>query len=517
MGRYYPENLPDGVKAEIQETERHLKGKMDAWHTARSNFSETVVEGQLMRPLDEILQGWDARLQAFEAEEGDKSKAMDKMVALVRQRSEVIKAYIDQMTPADMRLTLETLARMEQYGQEFAKLLIDSTDPEKKKKYAWVENALRYVMGVPASGSSSADAKKDEIQDIAKHLVGEQVSQEQAGEPEPNFSYACTLLAFAKPEQRKEIVEKVLARKELEATAAKEGIPVLEAKKRLLKTLCDRGAVSPLEVEEALGKEAFSDPEMQAMADLWEEKYDYMKQAKYLAGESYGATNAANEMFTLSNILRVFGYVAGSATVLLNGIVNWKEIKEDPSYFFKIPQVWMGGAAIATSAVAGSDQTLGEMTASKDTIATWDGKKSRDALLSVVSASPRGWKKILEDNQYTGVRILAEFITQRCNDNGTLKEKEATAANFKEFLERQKRINPAKEAIYDSLLAQMNAIEKNERNPDVTATRFQKVANAFVKLNILGDNDQVAGIYQQSLDIAQGKSAPTTAATSPTP
>jgi len=239
------------------------------------------------------------------------------------------------------------------------------------------------------------------------------------------------------------------------------------------------------------------------MAALWEEKYDYIKRAQYLMGESYGAKNMANEMLTLKNVLTTFGYIAGSMTILLNGICNWKKIKEDPSYIAKIPQVWIGVGEIAAATFADSDKTLGEIVAGKDTIESWDIKKSQDGILSVVSASPRGWKTMLEGDQNFGVIALSEFVNSKLDSNENLQEKEATVAKFKEFLKFQESQNPGKN--YDKILAQLEAIEGKE-NPETTSTRFRKLTMAFSKLKIGGDT--AVETYQENLAIAQGKESP---------
>jgi hypothetical protein len=492
--RYYPEHLPEDVADTIKATERHVKGKMDAWHTDRANFAEEVVMARMMEPLDEVLRNWDEMVRDLTSQEGD--KAIAKLTDLVRQRSEVIKAQIDNMTPADMRLTVETLAKMEQYGEKFAELLKLTTSQE-KSQFSWVEDALRYVMGLPGvnqNGSADSKERKDKVYaSIVKALEN---PKNPTDIPEPNFSYACTLLAFAKPEDRKAIVAKALENPKLKAEP--------DGKKKFLTTLCHQGAVSPLEAEEYLAGEAtFSDTEIGAMAALWEEKYDYIKRAQYLMGESYGAKNMANEMLTLKNVLTTFGYIAGSMTILLNGICNWKKIKEDPSYIAKIPQVWIGVGEIAAATFADSDKTLGEIVAGKDTIESWDIKKSQDGILSVVSASPRGWKTMLEGDQNFGVIALSEFVNSKLDSNENLQEKEATVAKFKEFLKFQESQNPGKN--YDKILAQLEAIEGKE-NPETTSTRFRKLTMAFSKLKIGGDT--AVETYQENLAIAQGKESP---------
>ncbi|MFA6917748.1 MAG: hypothetical protein WC285_02840 [Candidatus Gracilibacteria bacterium] len=519
MSRYIPEHLPPEAKKTIEETADYVRDRVDAGSTDRADFSEAVAMNQIMSPVDEILQNWDTLVQ---------TKGQDDLIKLLTQRSEAIKAYVAQMTPAEMRLTLENLAKMEQCGQEFARLLTDSTNPENKEKYGWVEGALRYVMNLPATGESSKDAGKENIeQSIAEHLPGilsDDPSKQTAENLDANAAYAATLLAFASPDKRRSIIkicfEKEVSKKALKAKAVKREKTEIETQKDLLKALCERGAISPLEVDEAVKtvageKEKFTDEEIAVMSQHWEEKNNFLARAKELSVESYGAKNAANEMFTLSNVLRVFGYVAGSLTMALNGIFNFKKIKEDPSYFFRIPQVWLGAGEVAVAAYSDSDSTFGEMTASKETISNWDQNKAREGLLSVVSASPRGWKSLLEGaqlggNPYFGVKALGEFAAKRCNDNGKFKDKEGTVANFRKFLEEKERQTPGQG--YKSLLDQMNKVIQNENNAEVTETRFQKLAGSFVKLSILGDNAQALKSYEDNLEIAQGiETAPKTA------
>lgn len=239
------------------------------------------------------------------------------------------------------------------------------------------------------------------------------------------------------------------------------------------------------------------------MAILWEEKYDYIKRAKHLVGESYGAKNMANEMLTFSNILKTFGYVAGTMTVLLNGICNWKKIKENPSEFVKIPQVWIGVSEFAIASYMDSDKNFNEIASGKDSVESWDAKKSMDGLLSVVSASPRGWKAMLDDDQNFGVRTLGEFVAAKSDGNQELKTKEATVENFKGFLKTQETENPDKN--YDKILAQVESIEKSEGNLETTNTRFLKLTSAFSKLKIVGNGDQALETYKTSLAIAKGE------------
>lgn len=487
MNRFYPEYLPEEVRKDIKETESHVKRKINAWHTDRSNFSEEIVMRQLMKPLDEILQNWDERAVEFPGK--DKVERERGLAALVKRRAIVIKDQIDSMTPADMRLTLENLAKMEKYGEMFSEMLMVSTDmrdPEKQKEFAWVENALRYVMVHPGVGHSSVDANKSEVHKaIAKALKSYPSATD---EPQPAFSYACTLLAFASPKQRREIVE--LALKE-------EKDP-----KKFIKRLNEMGAVSPLEADEFL-KEKFDETELTEMGKAWEDKYDFLKRAKYLTEESYGAKNMANEMFTLSNALITFGYVAGSLTVLLNGICHWTDIKEDPMNFFKIKQVPIGAAGIVAAAIADSDKTVSEIVAGKDTMATWDDKKSLDGIYSVVSASPRGWKALLEEDNYLGVKAMGEFVAKYSKNPKDLKEKDATLENFKEFLTEESRKDSKKD--YGKILEKTKKIEETESSVDMSETRFKKLAMAFSKLDIVGDSDQARKTYVSKLKKAQGK------------
>ncbi|MFA7686036.1 MAG: hypothetical protein WCX95_04525, partial [Candidatus Gracilibacteria bacterium] len=199
MTRYYSEQLPEDVKNTIQDTVSHVKGKMDAWHTDRSKFAEDMVIGHLLKPLDEVLMNWEGMVQEFtdKSEKKDRGEAIDQLVKLVRERSEVITSYMNSMTPADMRLTVENLAKMEQYGHKFSELLTLTTSKEgtEKEKFAWVEGALRYVMGLPGEGQSTVSANEGKVHgDIAKALENPLGPKDT---PEPNFSYGCTLLAFA--------------------------------------------------------------------------------------------------------------------------------------------------------------------------------------------------------------------------------------------------------------------------------------------------------------------------------
>jgi hypothetical protein len=510
MTLFYPDNLPDSIKDEIKETERIVKSKIDAYNTDRSNFAEAVVKEKILSPLDDVLKNWrDLRMEQSE----------EALFELIKRRSEVIRAYVENMTPDEMRLTIENLAKMETLGNKFAELLVIGTDPEKKAKYGWVENALRYVMGLPLTGKSAASTVEDGIeQDIATHLL-ELLPRNPANSintnEESNAAFSWMLLAFAKPEQKRRIMEKCLKDPKLEERAKDRGEDLKTTQKTLLEALCERGAISPLEMEELGGRDNFSDQEIHDAATMWEEKYGFLERARHLAAESYGARNAANEMFTLTNIIKIFGYVVGTTTVVFNGICNWKTLKKNPSAFFKMPQVWLGAAEILTATYMDSDKNLSEITASKETLATWNATKSREALLAVISASPRGWKPLLEDDNYVGLRVMAEFVSQKCTDNKDLKEDEATVANFETFLNEQKKSNQEKAQIYDRLLSQLKQIKEGEKSEEITDTRFKKLANAFIKLDILGDNNQVK-IYRDNLDIAQGK-APRTESEPPIP
>ncbi|MDD3861332.1 MAG: hypothetical protein PHP74_00335 [Candidatus Gracilibacteria bacterium] len=490
MNRFFPEYLPEGIKQDIKETESHIKRRINAWNTARSNFSEEIVMRQLMKPLDEILQNWDEMSVEFPGK--DKIERESGLAELVRRRAEVIKAQIDSMTPADMRLTLENLAKMEKYGEILSKMLMDSTDmrdPEKQKKFAWVERGLRYVMGIPGVGHSSVDANKEDIhKDIAKALEN---PPKHTDEPQPAFSYACTLLAFASPKQRREIVELAL-----------KGEKDPKKQKDLIKRLNEMGAVSPMEADEFL-KGKFDEKELTKMGEDWENTYDFLKRAKYLTEESYGAKNMANEMFTLTNALKTFGYVAGSLTVLLNGICHWSDIKKDPMSFFKIKQVWIGAAEIGAAAIADSDKTVSEIVADKGTTESWDYKKSLDGIYSVVSASPRGWKAVLEEDGYLGVKALGEFVAKYSKNEKDLKEKDATLENFKEFLTEESRKDSKKD--YGKILGKLIKIEETEKTGGMSETRFKKLAMAFSKLNIVGDGEQARKTNVERLEEAQGK------------
>ncbi|MFA7686037.1 MAG: hypothetical protein WCX95_04530, partial [Candidatus Gracilibacteria bacterium] len=406
-----------------------------------------------------------------------------------------------------MRLTVENLAKMEQYGHKFSELLTLTTGPE-KEKFDWVKDALRYVMGLPGEGQSTVSANEGKVhEDIARALENPLGPKDT---PEPNFSYGCTILAFAKPEQRKAIVEIALGSDALQKRAQGKGgdLPtaLLAEKKSLLTILCNQGAVSPLEADEYLGKAAFSDQEMQEMGQLWEEKFDYIKRSKYLVAESYGAKNMANEMLSVGNILTTFGYVAGTMTILMNGICNWKTIKEDPVAFLKIPQVWIGAAEIAAATYSDSEQTLGEISAGKETVRDWDTKKSRDGILSVISASPRGWNAMLDSDESFGVKALAEFVATKNDSDGEFKAAESTVVNFKTFLE-EKELKTSNKS-YGKILAQMKTIETSENNADMTSTRFLKLTTAFSKLKIVGDGN-VVETYQANLAAAEGKELPT--------
>lgn len=483
MARFYPEHLPEDVKDTIKETVSHVKGKMDAWHTDRSNFAESVVMDQIMEPLDSVLENWDTLLQDFESK--DKIHGQANLTELVRKRAEVIKGLLDSMTPDDMRLTLENLAKMETYGEKFAEILM-----EERPQFAWVKNALRYVIGLPAAGHNGAAGHNEPVVQgqIAAALINPPASDADPLK-NPEFSYACTLLAFANPKQRKEIVAKALT--------------VEKNPKELISRLNQMGAVSPLEAEEFLDEGAFSDPEIEEMGKLWEEKYDFTKRAKYISEESYGAKNMANEMFTLTNLAKVFGYVAGSLTVLLNGITHWQQIKDDPTYIARIPQVWIGVGEIAAASYADSDRTLGEILADKSTLDSWNHKKSVDGLLSVVSASPRGWKKMLEGNGHLGVKVLAEFVGKYSKGEKDLKEKDATLENFKKFLAERNSVDPTKG--YASILEELEKIEGAEVSSGISNTRFKKLAMAFSKLEISHPDQPAIDTYTASLDEAQGK------------
>jgi len=240
----------------------------------------------------------------------------------------------------------------------------------KQIRYIITGIAVILLLFSPAFTHAQEDVQKN----IANALKNPPAT---TAEPEPAFSYACTLLGFAKPEQRRAIVTLALNDEEIKTSP--------EKRKTLITRLNDMGTISPLEAEEFL-PDIFSDIEIQKMGELWEEKYDLIKRAKHLSEESYGAKNMANEMFTLTNIAKTFGYVAGSLTVLLNGICNWKAIKEDPSSFFRIPQVWFGVGEIAAASYADSDRKMGEILADKSTLDTWNRTKSLDGLLAVVSA-----------------------------------------------------------------------------------------------------------------------------------
>jgi hypothetical protein len=210
-------------------------------------------------------------------------------------------------------------------------------------------------------------------------------------------------------------------------------------------------------------------------------------------------------MFTVSNILRTFGYVAGTATVLLNWVVNYKDIKEDPTYAFRIPQVLFGGAEVAVAAYSDSDKTPGEMIASKDTLKGWNDKKAQDNLLSVVGASPRGWKALLEDNNSLGIRTLAVFVNEKCKNGDDLKESETTVAKFEAYVKELQAKNTGKP--YDQLLAQVSKIVGSEDNSDLTGSRFKKLANSFLKLDMLGDDMEVVNTYNNALTGALGTKA----------
>lgn len=509
-----PSYMPEAFRDIVDDAKKRVNAKIEAAGTPRADFAEEMAEKQLLRPLVDIVDNWDP-------------EKADDLIKLARARSEVIKQYVDSMTPADMKMTLETLAKMEQFGQKFSQLLIQGTSPENQAKFGWVRNALRYVMGLPAEGQSSADAGKEDIEkSIAEHLVAVLPSdpvKSHADNLDPNAAYAANLLAFAKPEQRRSIVKICLESEGLKAKAAErqkkapektQEEAFEEAKKELLKALCERGSLSPLEAEEAIREEGqkssnakldFTDKEMQKMAVLWEEKNDFMRRAKKLSTDSYGAYNAANEMLTLTNIAIVFGYIAGGGTILLNGIANWKQIYENPSHLVRIPQVWIGALEMTAAAVAGSDQSLSEMTASKETRENWDQNKAREGLYSVVSASPRGWKRMLEENNYFGMKTLAEFVKQKRQggEGGeNLKEENITLEKFREFLDKEKEKNP--NAGHEALKTQLDAIEKSENSKETTENRFKKLATAFNKLKIVGGTSDEE-TYRNNLAIAQGK------------
>jgi hypothetical protein len=489
-----PAGLGEPATKAIKETFDYLHEKLQTGsRTDRAGMAAAIAENDILSsPINALLQEWINVATSVPADKIVEERA--KVEKRLIEKLTIIRSLAASLSPDDAKTTLETLAKAQSYGNALGDLLMAS---EKNPQYAWVKDAVKFIF----SAQTEIDPGTNPIGEMVKALTGHRY-------PDPNFAFSCTLMAFAKPQKRKDIIDKCL-----ESDAVKK-MDVAQ-KQELFKALCEKGAVSPLEVDEAIGPKAGATPEEEAewgkfldgISVAWEEKYDFMQEAKRLCVESYGAKNAANEMFTLSGFMRLFGYVAGSATVLLNWIVNFKEIKKDPSYAFKIPHVLFGLGEIGAAAIFGSDKSIGELLASKETRDTQDHNKALEGLLKVVSASPRGWKSALEmkdpSGDSFGVKTLASFVSEKNKDNN-FQENEATFENFKLFLENMKKEDPTKP--YDQLLAQLKKVESNEGNADLTGTRFKKLAFAFAKLNI-GPADNAGELYQEAL--VEAKQGPT--------
>lgn len=466
-----PENLGEQVQKDYDNLKSTVEKNIDASNVNRINMAENVVKKILLKPAENMISNWDAIKKQFNYD--DKA-----MVEKFAEKSKAVINYINSLTPDEMRLTTENLAKMQQQAQTFADMLsADITLESDKQKYPWVKEGLSYVLKI---GPSKPDAKLKTFISISENLDNK--TDEKAA------AFARTMMTMAKPEERMQMVKFHLYKKAGIAIKDNDVIPTdadaftkLEGEK--LKITKDEilelnkfGVVSPAEMDELLpGK--FTDEESQKASKLWEEKYDLVKKGKFLAQPIYGTSY---DMFTFKNLGKLFGYIAGSCTMLFNGLANYENIKKDPLSLFSLPQFWIGAAEFGGAAYLSTEKTMGEITAGADTKKGWDATKAREALFTVTSASPRGWKTMIEANQFGGVNVLNDYVLNQTK-NDKLQEDQLSVADFKAFLEMDKGKNSDK---YGAVLATLESTTKAEGDPTLSNERFKKICKSFSTLRI---------------------------------
>ncbi len=468
-----PEKEPVIEQAETirKETRKHIERKIeDVGSTHRADFSEALVVGSLLKPLDNP----EKQLKEFREKGGNDPES--RFILELMERSEQIKRMVDKMSPDQVRMTAQSLGKLDQYGKKFADLLME--DPE--GKYAGMKEAVKWVIGYAEAGETVQSKETEAKEAIIDGLVDREHDQH-------HFAYACMALALTNSNNRVEIAGKFLKEKLGEADLKQLNTEKFNQAKRELLAMNEMGAISRLEIEELLGKDNFvtdMDAEfLEKCAQNWEQKQELSDFAKYLSKDSIGAYNAANEMFTFRNFLRLFAYFSGGATLIVNSVANWRSLKDDPvGTLTNNPYFAYGGLMIAGANAAGSDKTLNEYLASKSERENWNRNKAFSTLTNTLAASPK-WQSLLEGDNYAGVKALSEFMLKNSKD-GEINMENVNLERFEAFI-AAKRLQGSPAAGLEQRLEELKIDPREHGNLE---RKFLDFAAAFDVLKIGGNN-----------------------------
>jgi|GEM_PF-3274619 len=482
-----PVELPDDLKAKIDETKSYIESKIEkSGSSERMKFMQCMAEKVLEDPIMFYIDRWKAAKTLPEKEQIGKE---------LMSHLTMIKAIVDMVCPEGVRMRAEHLQRIIDYG----KML--STNPE----YKDMRDAVRWVMGMPVEGASSVDskdaekAKKTLVAALRKYKTTvDESTQDEKHDPE--FAYACTLISALDHDKKMEIIKSFLTEElnldpsqpfDLSTDPAK-----AKAAKDLLAKLNKLGAASPMEIEELVGVQNVTDEERYEYSEGWDAKHNLVEFNKHMMGESYGARNDADKAITLTNILLLVGMVAGAATVVANIAVNvkkegrWRKITEYPELLNpKNSYILLGGLVAGGSGIAMSTGGYNEFLADKD--AELQAYTTTD-FQADLNASP-GFRHFFEDNDHKGLEALSTFVNSFPEDQQ--KKHPITLQMFKDYL-LAKQTEPG----YADISEIITSMEQNEHEKDNLEARFARFAKGIHVLNIGGTS-----AIQSYHNIAEGR------------
>jgi len=455
-----PKKLPDELKKEIDEAKSHIESKIEkSGKTERIKLMQCQAEQILMDPINLHVEKYLAAKTIPEREQVQKE---------LMSHLAFMKAVVDAVCPEGVRMKAEHLQRIIDYG----KIL---SDPNRSKE---MQDALRWVMGIPLEGTSSVDAKESEK---AKKTLMESLGKD---ENDPSFAYACTMITMLDHDKKMEVVKGFLT-KEMGLNPSEpfdvSADPEKSSKaKKLLAKLNKLGAISPIEIEELVGAQNVTEEERYEYAKGWDAKNNLMALNKFMMEESYGARNDFDKMFNFKNILLLVGMVAGGATVLANIFVNLKaggNWRKPTEYAKLITHPYIVGGALVAGASkigmssGGMDGFLADKQRESETYATMDFRTN-------LNASP-GFRKFFESDNHKGLQVLADYVNSFSKEDQ--KKRPITLKMFREHLSKKKS-----EPGYEALLAQLDSMSQHEQEKENMSDRFESFAKGIHVLNIGG-------------------------------
>lgn len=475
-----------------EEMNKKIKSK-SLGLTGRGDFVESAVRELMDDPIKDALKKWEETKKLLEAQQKEEDsnenlkqfkEALDNETTSVMEKiaeaERLLEKYIEEMTrDSGGKLDAEALAALKdgnRRANNMAKLIMNGNKG--------IKEAVRWVLRAP----NTADAGK---KGAFKALVAElQKGGEMTG-------YAWMIIRFMNPEDKKEFTTLYVK------TCTYDEAAKFMAEGNKLGTFT-------LEERENILKENFKDSykeltseQKQQFAINWKVQNVFKEEAERLVKVSYGAKNAAGEMFTFKNILFFVGQVVAATGLVANAAATffvggaWKKPGKALRDFLANNNVKLAAGVLG---VIHAVKKTGSVTAAINTFSeTGNDKQDKEKkganrdLKNVLKVNP-GWKDFLESKDHFGVAQLGEFVKSKIDSKTQKVDKNRlTLAEFTDWLQKKtKDSKGAEKDKYNSLAQRFSktgekyTISESQTKYPTDNTEFKMLANAFAVYQLWG-------------------------------